>query len=203
MRGRDKWLRQLKAWKGQLFQGHDHPLPQPPPCPKRPSTTTSSTSSGVPEGEQGKAVEFACPTCGTLSDSKRAAFSLTNLDTRTWCRRCKVSRYVRAWQCQCGTQWHLCPTHVTAPAMEREEHAGAPQRSRRQTDQTTPHPPSRARRGTKRNGDWLDAPPKRTRTTAAQITFSTSESAGIKGFDPQLLSPSLKRRFAHLCTDVK
>ena len=211
LRGRARWLGLLRPWRGDLFYvpGGEVPLAPPVPPPVTSCTTPSTSSShGSPEDAQIDVIRLACPTCAGTADGTREAFCLTKLDQRTWCKHCSKSRFVRLWRCPCGRLWHTCPVHVAELARLRELNSRKEKRSLQRTGLERPQL-KRTRhlqdqstgRGVKRNGEWLDKTPKQARTVAVNITFSKRETDGVRDFDPRFLSPLLKRRFAHLCTD--
>ena len=159
----------------------DHlPPPAPPPAPAHTTggagSSTDQTGAGSstdpppapPEATRlPMVVLLRCPNCPEQVDGTRRAFDLNTIDYRTWCRRCKRSRFVRLWRCQCGMPWHLCPTHSGEPARLRSNTeassttAVAADNTRRTTSTCMPGVRSIQQSNEYSFNSWMDAPPNK------------------------------------------
>ena len=54
---------------------------------------------------------YHCPTCNKVESSQRGMFQRVDMDVKHKCGFCKKSNPIKAWTCQCGTQWHSCQEH--------------------------------------------------------------------------------------------
>ena len=186
--------------------------------------STPADTRGMPD-----VILLACPTCGGLAEGTREAFNLSTLDRRTWCKQCRCSRFVRLWRCPCGVLWHACPLHAGEPDRLRAKHAtrlkrplpsgqrDSPRAKRASTRQDRYVEPTsviagsahvqgnlRAPSRSRRVSEWFDAPPPKRHSAGGIVCFRGKEAEEIfaRGVNPRLLSPNLKRKFAHLCTYV-
>ena len=203
VKGRTSWSRSLKTWcQGNIFLDDQV-------CPAQPAETTAKRKATLQISTLSppSVVFFTCPACPTVADGTRGTFNLHSLDQKTWCKGCKLSRFVWRWRCECGLPWHACPTHSAEPDRLRAsllEKAPPPKRARHSSSSSRQVGQGRERE--QQLSNWLDAPtPKRARAGDAEIAFGQREINKVldrgSSVNPRLLSANLRRRFSHLCTD--
>ena len=120
---------------------------------------------------------FQCPTCNASELSSNQAFQLKDLDGQCKCKACKRKSKVKDWLCSCQIKWHLCNKH--------QSHANECK--------------IRNAHGNRSCGT------KRTLGPFTQDQLQEIDSKRMRRMPPKvlppapnLLSPNLRERFAHL-----
>ena len=127
---------------------------------------------------------FMCALCGNTASAARKAFSKHDLSAKSWCAICKINRISTSWTCKCGLPRHSCSIHKEVNDLLRTD-AG---RKKEEAD----------KRGRTRKMSI-----KRSRCKGATVYFSLAERREVekRGLKSCLLSPSLRSKYGHLCTD--
>ena len=84
--------------------------------PRLVSPYTPTGTSHMPHHAPTAAItRFVCP-AGHYREATTPAFDPLRPSRNTWCSQCKKYLNGRKWLCPCGTNWALCPHHVTCLA---------------------------------------------------------------------------------------
>ena len=145
------------------------------PQPSQPSPAHESVVERIPATEP----FFKCPKCEHHVHAAHPSFHACNLETPVKCKGCARKVPVFRFNCSCAIQWHLCNTHRTIPSSLLESCIGLKRK--------LVHDEECENR-------------KSHRATAECSARSLPEHVRL---NPNLLSPSLKRRFAHLLQPEK
>ena len=148
---------------------------------------------------------FVCPRCTHQLPGTRNAFRHNKLDAKLWCNQCRRSRYIKAWRCQCGIPWHICPQHRHEPNRLRNTIAAAkpPHKPPNHTTQTSTSTKRYLGTGQDDNiNRWLDLPPtKQPRTTPTHIVLEDplhpdDTTSSKRVLNTNLLGPKLLAKLA-------
>ena len=128
---------------------------------------------------------FKCSACSHEVLVTRKAFKKDTLDAKTWCNKCKKSCMAKNFKCQCGEYWYKCTLHKEIKAEANESTSkDKPKLAHKKPSKTT----LRRKKREEMDLDGLFQEPRRKKPRICEPVFKAS-----------MLSPCLKRKFAHLC----
>jgi hypothetical protein len=126
---------------------------------------------------------FRCGKCGNEAPADRKAFKQHDLGGKTWCSHCKKNVFVANWKCRCGMPWHMCKLHREgADALRKEKNRNKEELKKEKKTRTSGEGPNYKK---------------------TCVIFTAKERRRVESCEIKLslLSPSLKRKFGHLCTE--